>query len=73
MVGEVPDLPRLGTDVEVAAIVGDPAEVEEEVVHALHLILDEGHLAVDAAQQLRLVVEHEARRLSNKSTCPMLS
>jgi hypothetical protein len=32
-------------------------EVEEQAVHALHLVPDELHVATDAAEQLRLIEE----------------
>lgn len=34
-----------------------PGQVEQEAVHALHLLLDELHVAPDAAQQRHLVAD----------------
>lgn len=50
------DLPHPRADLVVAVL--GLREVEEEAVHALHLVLDELHIAADAAQQLRLAHQH---------------
>ena len=58
--GELVDLPPPRPDLvaDAAAAVAVVGRVLEEAVHALHLALDELHVAVHVAQQLRLLHQH---------------
>uniref|UniRef100_A0A804UGW6 Uncharacterized protein n=1 Tax=Zea mays TaxID=4577 RepID=A0A804UGW6_MAIZE len=64
VVGEDTDLvhPRAHLHAVLAAGVRRAGQVHQEAVHALHLLLDELHVATDAAQQPRLVPDHAQQR-----------
>uniref|UniRef100_M8CQW2 Uncharacterized protein n=1 Tax=Aegilops tauschii TaxID=37682 RepID=M8CQW2_AEGTA len=53
--GEADDLLHPSADLVVTVV--SLGEVEEQAVHALHLILDELNVAMEAAEQLRLIDE----------------
>ncbi|KAF2911901.1 hypothetical protein DAI22_11g215200 [Oryza sativa Japonica Group] len=51
VVGDLPDLPLPCQDLLAAAVVvGGIGGIQEEALHALHLVLDELHVAPDAAE-----------------------